>query len=161
MQPSVTITRPVADAIAQHAAMSADGNETGGIVIGHDLGDSLAVTAVGGPGPNATRTPNRFLRDLDHAQQLADEAYDDDGSVWIGEWHTHPTGPAQPSPVDLATYADHLANPALGFRRFLAFIVLPCPTHQWEHINLAAWVIESDQATLVSIHIDSADIEDE
>lgn len=142
----VTLTASLAEIIALEARASADGTETGGIVLGHDRDGELLVTFVGGPGPAALRTSNRFKRDLAHAQALADEAYDRDGSVWIGEWHTHPTGPAAPSTVDLNTYAKHLADPTLEFERFLSIIVLPCAEHGWQHVTAAAWVIEGDTA---------------
>lgn len=159
MLPSVRLTPSAAEAIAVCARASADGNETGGIVLGHDTGTELLVTLAGDPGPNAVRTPRRFLRDLAHAQALADAAYDDDGSVWIGEWHTHPRGPAEPSPLDRRTYQSHLADPSLGFDRFLTLIVLPCHDHGWEHVILAAWVVTRSrvEATTVTIIEDVPD----
>ena len=105
-----------------------DGKETGGIVL-ETTGTEFIVSVAGDPGPNAFRTPSRFKRVLEHAEALADTAYDHDGSIWIGEWHTHPRGPAHPSPLDLSTYRSHLADPSLGFNRFLTLIVLPCHDH--------------------------------
>jgi integrative and conjugative element protein (TIGR02256 family) len=152
----VTLTADVADVIAREARGSADGTETGGIVLGHDRDGELVVTIVGGPGPAALRTPNLFKRDLAHAQALADDAYDRDGSVWIGEWHTHPAGPAAPSAVDLNTYAAHLADPSLGFDRFLSIIVLPCAEHGWQHVSAVAWVVEGDTAHLAELRTEAA-----
>jgi integrative and conjugative element protein (TIGR02256 family) len=152
----VTLTANVADVIANEARGSADGTETGGIVLGHDRDGELLVTVVGGPGPAALRTPNRFKRDLAHAQALADDAYDRDGSVWIGEWHTHPKGPATPSAVDLNTYATHLADPTLEFSRFLSIIVLPCDEHGWQHVSAVAWVMEGDTAELAELRTEAA-----
>ena len=144
MHSEVRLTAGVAQAIAVGARTSEDGNETGGIVLGHDTGTEFVVTLAGDPGPNAIRTPNRFKRDLEHAQALADTAYDRDGSVWIGEWHTHPRGPAEPSSLDLRTYRSHLADPSLGFDRFLTLIVLPCHDHGWGHVIVAAWVVSTE-----------------
>ncbi len=151
----VTLSERSRTDIGTEARASADGLETGGILLGHDLGTHLLVTVAGGPGPNATREKNRFLRDLDHARALADEAYDRDGSIWIGEWHTHLTGPAEPSAVDLTTYADHLADGRLGFERFLSVIVLPCPDHGWQHVSAVAWVMAGNIAELADLRTEA------
>ncbi|MCB8046019.1 Mov34/MPN/PAD-1 family protein [Microbacterium oxydans] len=45
----------------------------------------------------------------------ADYAWHVDGSQWVGEWHTHPTGPMTPSDRDLASYYAHLSDAELGF----------------------------------------------
>jgi integrative and conjugative element protein (TIGR02256 family) len=75
--------------------------KTGGILLGYEQ-EGLIVTRAGGPGPNAVRKPQFFLRDLEHALRLADEAWQEDGSLWIGDWHTHPHGPIHPSPSTCA-----------------------------------------------------------
>ena len=150
----MTFSNSAAALISAEARHSADGKETGGILLGHDTGDRLHVVTAGGPGPAAQRSPHRFLRDLDHARTLADQAYDEDGSVWIGEWHTHPSGPARPSPLDLTTYTAHVANDSLGFDRFLACIVVPCANHGWAHVQLAAWVVTSTVAETADIEVE-------
>jgi integrative and conjugative element protein (TIGR02256 family) len=153
----VSLSQPAHDVIAIEARSSVDGLETGGILLGHDRGSEMHVTIAGDAGPAARRERHRFLRDLDHARALADEAYDDHGGVWIGEWHTHPKGPPTPSAVDLRTYATHLADPTLGFERFLSLIVLPCPDHAWQHVSVVAWVMEGDAATIAEIRTEAAD----
>ena len=153
----VTLSESALLAINTEASASADGLETGGILLGHDLAVRMHVTVAGGPGPEATRRKTRFLRDLKYARSLADEAYDRDGSVWIGEWHTHPSGPAEPSPFDLSTYSNHLADDALGFQRFLSLIVLPCPGHGWAHLSVAGWVIAGAIAELAELRKATSD----
>ena len=153
----VTLSECALLAINTEARASADGLETGGILLGHDLGVRMHVSVAGGPGPDATRAKTRFLRDLNYARSLADEAYDRDGSVWIGEWHTHPSGPAEPSPLDLTTYSNHLANEALGFQRFLSLIVLPCRGHGWEHVSVVGWVIAGAIAELAELRRGASD----
>ncbi len=118
MRPVVKLRSAAARVIAEEAKASADGTETGGILLGQDHGETLVVTVAGDPGPNAQRACSRFKRDLAHAQVLADQAYERDGSVWIGEWHTHPRGPVEPSELDCRTYASHLADASLGFDQF-------------------------------------------
>lgn len=112
--------------------------ETGGILLGHDLGHQVLITAAGDPGPGAIHTPTRFRRDLAHAGKLADAAYERDHSVWVGDWHTHPRGPTRPSRYDLRTYRSFLHDPELNFDRFLALIVtLQAP----DLPSLMAWLV--------------------
>jgi integrative and conjugative element protein (TIGR02256 family) len=113
------------ETIEQEARRSSDGRETGGILLGHDANgdDPLQITVAGQPGPRARRSAIRFLRDLDYSRRLADEAYDHDGSVWVGKWHTHPRGPAGPSRRDLRTYRELLLDKELAFEEFTAVIV--------------------------------------
>lgn len=112
--------------IERTAAEADDGAETGGILLGRVENDGTAhVRHAGTPGPAAIRTPNYFLRDLAHAQRLAEAAFRVDGSIWLGEWHTHPRTDAVPSPRDLHTYFTLLANPVLAFDVVLAIVIGP------------------------------------
>lgn len=133
----VSIHRRALNLIADEATRNLDGLETGGILLGRDEGDQLVVFHSGGPGPQAVRQPARFLRDLAYARTVAESAWDLDRSQWIGEWHTHPNGDVHPSPTDLRSYFGHLADPDLGFVRFLAVIV----TVSAEGVVAAAWLV--------------------
>lgn len=140
MQPTVIRISPRALAvIASESAARSGPNETGGILFGHDFGHQILITAAGDPGPNAIHAPTRFKRDLAHATRLADAAYERDSSIWVGDWHTHPQGPARPSRYDLRTYRHFLQDPELEFDRFLAVIVSPPLPHQ--HPVLHAWSV--------------------
>lgn len=126
-----------------HAAASADGRETGGVLLGYEesnLGATLVMEA-GDPGPKAERRRDFFQRDLAHAQRLADEALARSGARWIGEWHTHPGGALAPSRTDLRTYRSFLRDPELGFSSFLAVIVV-AGEDGWLRPKAAAWLIE-------------------
>lgn len=125
----VEILPEVRARIAELAAASTDGSETGGILLGRgpDAGGVIIVELAGDPGPEADRRPDFFLRDLSHAQALAAEAWERNQAVWVGEWHTHPAGPLHPSPRDLLTYASLVANTDLAFRALVAIIVVPDP----------------------------------
>jgi integrative and conjugative element protein (TIGR02256 family) len=137
----MTITDVALTSIAREALRSADGLETGGILLGDDGTDGIGIRHAGGPGPNATRGERTFLRDLDHARRLADSAWLD-RSQWIGEWHTHPTGGLSPSEVDLHSYMRHLHDPELGFDRFVAIIA---GFDASARVVVATWLVERDR----------------
>lgn len=112
------------DVIRSEAAAAPDGLETGGILLGHI--DPVRVTVAGGPGPGAVRTDSFFLRDLQYSQALAAREAAVSGAQWVGEWHTHPTGPPHPSPTDLSTYQRIQQNPDTGLSGgVLSLIVVP------------------------------------
>lgn len=99
--------------------------ETGGALFGFDDGSCVRISAASGPGPNAIRGPRHFLRDLNHTQEFATTLFGKSGAQWIGEWHTHPRGPIEPSERDLRTYVKHLFDDELGFQAFVSIIVVP------------------------------------
>jgi len=129
------------DSICHEATAVSDGLETGGILLGHERADcgEIVVTVGGGPGPGAVRSPSFFKRDLAYAIQLGDEAYERDGSVWVGEWHTHPGQLRRPSRRDLRTYRRFLEDSELDFRSFTSVIVTGTPT--WDETSCAAWSV--------------------
>lgn len=150
MNPGITITAAAWETIQQEVAAETDGLETGGILLGHDLGDTLHITMAGDPGPRAKRTSDRFLRDRDHAARLADLAWKTDRAQWLGEWHTHPATPPVPSPIDLTSYARHLQDPDLNFNRFVSVII---GLNEQDQTVGAGWMITDYAATLVPIRI--------
>jgi integrative and conjugative element protein (TIGR02256 family) len=140
----VRLTPEAVATIAVEAEASADGLETGGVLLGFDadaLGEALVMEA-GGPGPRAERRGDFFRRDLEHAQALADHAFARTTARWIGEWHTHPHGQLAPSRKDLRTYRGFLRDPELAFDSFVAVIVGP-GGEGWQKPRAAAWLIET------------------
>jgi len=146
----VRLCRSAAATIRREAVHSRDGDETGGIPLGllHE-GGAAEVRHAGDPGPVAVRRPTFFLRDLDHAQHLAEKAFTRDRSVWIGEWHTHPTSAPVPSDRDLDTYARLLADPDLRFDAVVAIIV--SGQGDWTAPVACAWVCYPDRAEAVPL----------
>jgi integrative and conjugative element protein (TIGR02256 family) len=134
------VLEPAAAAtILKESRRSADGTETGGILLGvFTPGATARVHVAGGPGPAAVRRPAYFLRDLHHAQLLATEAFADSGSEWIGEWHTHPRADHVPSTRDLNTYLGFLADSELRFDAFVAIIVTAVGS--WHEPQAHGWV---------------------
>ncbi len=123
---TVTLTARAHSTIRSVCRAERRGHETGGILLGHQYPDGgLTVTVAGDPGPQAVQTSRSFRRDAVHAEALANGAWQHDGSVWIGDWHTHPAGPHTPSDVDLTAYLSVLHDPDSGFDVFLSLIVVP------------------------------------
>lgn len=156
---AVLLTAQVADNLAEMAPAAADGRETGGILLGTDQGlaGPIIVRHCGGPGPAAIRRPAYFRRDLSHAVAVAADAAADDGSAWIGEWHTHSTDMPEPSSRDLRTYNKLLDDPQLAFARILAIIVLPDPKASWHAPVLHAWSFTGRVLRQLPIQILSSD----
>lgn len=150
MSPAIHVTAAAWDTIRQEVAAGPSRLETGGILLGHDFGDVLQVTIAGDPGPNSQRGRDTFLRDRDHAARLAAAAWESDRATWIGDWHTHPTTPPVPSPIDLASYARHLQDADLDFDRFLSVII---GLDDQRHARVAGWVITRDAVNPVQVSL--------
>lgn len=151
----VTVTDTCRAAMSLYVAAADDGRETGGILLGHhhDLPRPLLdVVHTGDAGPRAIRQATLFRRDVAYAQAVADLAYSTDGSIWLGEWHTHPGGPARPSRLDLTSYRRMLGDPELAFTFFLAVIVLPGQADGWHRPRLTGWVVSTADVWPVLLH---------
>ncbi len=105
--------------------------ETGGLVFGelNEAAGVLWVTEVEGPPPDSDAAEDHFTCGTQGMAEAAD-AKDRRflGSVTcVGSWHTHPTGSAQPSQVDLGAVAEILAPPASTRVSFVLLILAGCP----------------------------------
>lgn len=79
--------------------------ETGGLLAGYLNGADAVVCAIIGPGPDAIHEARHFTPD--HAYQVEEMAriYRKSGGrhSYLGDWHTHPHGPASLSELDVRT----------------------------------------------------------
>lgn len=137
--------------IRRWARKSEDGREAGGVLLGFDATDDhpLTVTVAGDAGPKAVRSTSGFRRDLEHAQRLADAAWACDGSVWVGDWHTHPAGWPAPSRTDLAGYRGVLVAGVMPI--FLSLILSPGVPGGWEQPQLGVWLVGPDHVEAVEL----------
>jgi integrative and conjugative element protein (TIGR02256 family) len=153
------------DVIDAELARAPDGVETGGILLGGTLPDlTVEIRHAGGPGPAAVQSPTFFLRDLRHAQDLADTAFHQDGSVWKGEWHTHPTSPPAPSQQDLDTYTTLLADDELDFDEVISIIVGRAPGQSPPAAEPEGWIAAAwsyDGVTLNQLRVRYRDDDDD
>ena len=146
--PTISITSVALKVITTEAQRSMDGLETGGILLGTDTPEGIFIRHAGDPGPNARRSPVTFLRDLRHAQQLAETAWREDRSQWVGEWHTHPMADLTPSSLDVDSYRRHLRDRDLRLDHFVAIIVAVPPGGR---IGAATWLIDRNWVRLVRL----------
>jgi integrative and conjugative element protein (TIGR02256 family) len=151
----VTLTSHAYRQLVIEARRAEDGNETGGLLLGCDLGmgPGFVVRLCGDPGPNAVRQPANFARDLTHSIMLAERAAEIDGSVWIGEWHTHLAELPMPSAYDLLTYRGLLANREVDFPRLLSLIVLAAEDGGWSPPRIFGWSISANSARQLPVVI--------
>ena len=105
--------------------------ETGGLVFGElsEAAGVLWVTEVEGPPPDSDASEGHFTcgtKGMAEAANAKDRRFL--GSVkCVGSWHTHPTGSARPSPVDLGAVAQLLAPPASKRATFVLLILAGNP----------------------------------
>ncbi|MGC4989853.1 Mov34/MPN/PAD-1 family protein [Nocardia salmonicida] len=149
------ITETAVYTIADTAQQSRDGLETGGVLLGTDHNGDILITSAGTPGPKARRASQSFDRDLDHVNQLATAAWQSDGSLWIGEWHTHPSGDLLPSELDLTSYLRHVHDPELHLDRFVAIIVGLAAQRE---VRMQTWIITKTHVLPASLLIHYADL---
>ncbi len=108
--------------------------ETGGLLFG-EVNDYLKVvwiSEVSGPPPDSIASANEFVCGVQGTRELHDEKRDRTrGSVrFIGMWHTHPGGVAEPSGTDLGAMEKLRRVPERAPRHFLMLILggsLPAP----------------------------------
>ncbi len=154
----VILTRHAYGQLLAESQLAADGNETGGILLGRDggMGSGFVVRHSGDPGANAVRGPVYFQRDLEHARLLAEQAAERDGSVWIGEWHTHLLEMPIPSTADLVTYRALLADPEIRFLRILSLVVLPNQEGAWRSPRIFAWSVSASSIRPLAVTVENA-----
>jgi integrative and conjugative element protein (TIGR02256 family) len=101
---TVWLTREVHDHMSGEAAAFAP-LETGGVLVGWRNGSDWIATGLIGAGPKAMHGRYAFVPD--HAwqvKQLAEAFAESGGDLdYLGDWHTHPTGPVQMSVADRRT----------------------------------------------------------
>lgn len=142
---TVALPSSAVEAIRREAAAAPDGYETGGILLGHT--SPLRLTVAGGPGPGAVRTRSFFLRDLQYSQTLAAREAALSGARWLGEWHTHPAGPAYPSPADLSTYRRLQQDPHAGLSSGVLSLIVSPRDSEW--IMTAWWCTDGHGIQIV------------
>lgn len=101
----LSIQRAAYDRIVEHAERG-ESEEVCGLLGGH-FGNDHSVVASVHPATNVAEAPeSRYLIDPAEQLELMDRI-EEDGEEIVGFYHSHPAGPARPSPTD----ADRAAWP--------------------------------------------------
>jgi len=82
--------------------------ETGGVLLGRLVNETMIVTTISGPGPNAIHEPLYFKADKNYIDMVIDLEFanSEGGIVYLGEWHTHPQVKPYPSEQDLSSLSE-------------------------------------------------------
>ena len=122
--------------------------ETGGMLLGafDDASGCVYVDSAAGPSPDSALSERYFAHGTVGTQALVEryrlfESADRIG--FIGMWHTHPYGPARPSPLDEGGMG-WIVSPSGTGRRAL-MLILGGPETQWDR-----W---RDQGELPSVYV--------
>jgi integrative and conjugative element protein (TIGR02256 family) len=93
----------------QQLVTSSPGKETGGVLAGflNPEGD-FVITHGSGPGPKAVRSLTEFKKDVAFCQAYLDDLSKASGhrTVYLGEWHSHPSLNNMPSGTDIKSLSD-------------------------------------------------------
>lgn len=87
------------------ACQTANGCETGGLLIGYYNGqhDCAIVTTVNGPTADSRGGPTWFYRGTVGVQKMLDQYWHRQKHFYLGEWHFHPFASPSPSSVDFTS----------------------------------------------------------
>jgi len=101
--------------------------ETGGPIFGYlaAYGSDTIVELAFGPGPRARHRPRSLIPDQIATQTAITEVHDKSrgASSYLGEWHTHPGGPALPSLRDTLSVRAIAEDPGVDFSAAVMLIV--------------------------------------
>jgi integrative and conjugative element protein (TIGR02256 family) len=103
----VLVHYPVVTMMQEAVSNCEERPESGGILLGSVRGPHLEITGFTRPAAADERTLVSFVRQDRAHQAAADQAWkqSDREIGFMGEWHTHPSGPPQPSIIDRGSWA--------------------------------------------------------
>jgi integrative and conjugative element protein (TIGR02256 family) len=121
--PSVNVSFSALERIKSLVGLSS-GAETGGILVGRNIGRDIEVTDASDPGPNAKQTATHFLRDTAYCREFLARCYKENGTDYVGEWHSHVVGLRTLSAGDINTLIGILIDPDYDFVSFVILLVV-------------------------------------
>lgn len=120
--PSVIVSASVLRRIKELAIASSE-SETGGILLGHDIGKDIEITEASDAGPNAQASRTHFLRDTAYCREFLQRKYKETGADYVGEWHSHVVPLKSLSSGDLGTLVGILIDRDYNFQSFAVLLV--------------------------------------
>lgn len=111
-RPHVLVHYPVIALLDEIAEKCRDADEDGGILIGSYRGPHLEISSFTRSGPGDERRRYSFVRQDAAHQTTATKAWQESGKTitFVGEWHTHPHGPPEPSWIDTGGWFELARN---------------------------------------------------
>lgn len=122
------VSRVWLDALAREAiATEAAGRrlrETGGSLFGYEAGSDTVVVHALPPGPRAQHKRTRLIPHHADVQADINRVFEESSGAlsYLGDWHSHPRGPAEPSQVDTENAAKMAVERATEVPRPLVLI---------------------------------------
>ena len=126
------------DALAQ----ASKEHETGGILVGFNVGRNITILEASDAGPKAQHSPIRFQRDTEYCRQFLAQSFAQNRSDYVGEWHSHVAAPGRLSLGDLGTVARIFIDPDYDF---VSFVLLLAVVRKRDS-QLLVYVAERDKA---------------
>lgn len=128
--------------VRRGARLRAPNVETGGMLLGA-LDEAVGVVHIDvatPPSPDSRCSAIHFAHGVNGSQDLVDHYLHVTGRVtaFVGMWHTHPHGPARPSPTDELGMAN-LVTPVLGGPPRSLMLIVGGPEESW-----SAWRDEAE-----------------
>lgn len=78
-----------------------DGVETGGILIGRYIqGNEALIASISDPPPDSIENPMEFTRGTEGVDEWLEQAREEYGLYYLGEWHFHPSSSPSASDID-------------------------------------------------------------
>jgi integrative and conjugative element protein (TIGR02256 family) len=119
--------------------------ETGGVLLGYFADGATVATDWVGPGPNAVHADHGFIPDYEYQEEQIAIRYEESGRrlIYLGDWHTHPTGSADLSKKDEACLRRIAGSRSARIVNPVMVVLTEAP--QW---TLAAWRCEHGRSIL-------------
>ena len=136
--------------------------EIGGVLFGEHVGDAdfriIEATKQRRRGKDVSF--RRKGSDARRALKRFSKAHDDDHARfnYLGEWHSHPSAPAAPSSVDIATMQNLLAHPQTH-ANFLVLVIVRLAGERRFEMSANAF-LKSSHVLACSIEIEAEDASD-
>jgi integrative and conjugative element protein (TIGR02256 family) len=129
--------------------------ETGGVLVGYvadRAARQIVVTSVIGPGPAATHRRSRFEPDFEWQQQELERMYEACGRrrTYVGDWHSHPYGPAALSLRDRKTLLRIALHRAA--RAYRPLMLIPVALDGETPPRLSLFQLRGVKARVVTLH---------
>ncbi|ESX66629.1 hypothetical protein X757_31220 [Mesorhizobium sp. LSHC414A00] len=117
----VLVPKSVLDKIREHENNWPRLSERGGLLLGYRKNDAIQIDSATFPGRWDYATPTLFRRSEQGHKLRALREWVRSGQTidWVGEWHTHPGGVAEPSFVDRRSWRRIAGHT----KRLMAFLI--------------------------------------